>query len=201
MIIAALMNAGLLAVLFLVALTTQEETPVFKEPVVTQTESVKQEHKELFTPSQEKTLDLSHLQLPTPEPVVQTSKSPLPLEPQRTPLQKREERKVLVKKGDSLEKIARAHEVSMDDLIQLNQLSGSFLRVGQELKLPKQKMKRQAPQKETVSSEEFYTVKVGDNPWTIAMKHHIKVEELLRLNQLNEQKAKRLKPGDRLRVR
>jgi len=48
---------------------------------------------------------------------------------------------------------------------------------------------------------DYYTVKVGDNPWTIAMKHHMKVEELLRINSLNEEKARKLKPGDRLRIR
>ncbi|MCC6128147.1 MAG: LysM peptidoglycan-binding domain-containing protein [Chlamydiae bacterium] len=47
----------------------------------------------------------------------------------------------------------------------------------------------------------YYTVKVGDNPWTIAMKHNMKVEELLRLNGLNEEKARKLKPGDRLRTK
>ncbi|HSX13751.1 MAG TPA: LysM domain-containing protein [Chlamydiales bacterium] len=48
---------------------------------------------------------------------------------------------------------------------------------------------------------EYYIVKVGDNPWGIAMKHHMKLEELLKLNQLNEEKARKLKPGDRLRTR
>jgi len=33
------------------------------------------------------------------------------------------------------------------------------------------------------------------------MKHHMKVEELLRLNHFNKEKAKRLKPGDKLRIR
>jgi LysM repeat protein len=48
---------------------------------------------------------------------------------------------------------------------------------------------------------EYYTVKVGDNPWTIAKKHNLKVEELLKLNGLNEQRARKLKPGERLRVK
>ncbi|HEY4254932.1 MAG TPA: LysM domain-containing protein, partial [Chlamydiales bacterium] len=48
---------------------------------------------------------------------------------------------------------------------------------------------------------DYYIVKVGDNPWTIAMKHHLKVEELLKLNGLNEQRARKLKPGDRLRIK
>jgi LysM repeat protein len=48
---------------------------------------------------------------------------------------------------------------------------------------------------------EYYTMKVGDNPWSIAMKHHIKVDELLKMNGLNEKTARKLKPGDRLKIR
>jgi LysM repeat protein len=44
-------------------------------------------------------------------------------------------------------------------------------------------------------------MKVGENPWAIAIRHHMKLDELLRLNGLNEEKARKLKPGDRLRIR
>ena len=40
-----------------------------------------------------------------------------------------------------------------------------------------------------------YTVQQGDNPWTIAKKCKISVETLLRLNHLDEVKAKNLKIG------
>ena len=113
---------------------------------------------------------------------------------------------VIVKKGDSLDKIAKEYSTSVDEIIKINHLPSSFLRIGQSLKVPPQKQgassqkARTAAVKET-DSIEYYTVKVGDNPWTIAMKHQIKVEELLRLNGLNEEKARKLKPGDRLRTR
>ncbi len=58
-----------------------------------------------------------------------------------------------------------------------------------------------AEKKAFEGESEYYTMKVGDNPWVIAMKHHMKVEELLRLNGLNEEKARKLKPGDRLRIK
>jgi LysM repeat protein len=115
---------------------------------------------------------------------------------------------VTVKKGDSLDKIARAHGTTVDEIIKTNRLPSSFLREGQVLKLPAQKIaaapkpKPAAVEKPLSSSgPEYYTVKVGDNPWTIAMKHHMKVEELLKLNNLNEERARKLKPGDRLRIR
>lgn len=65
---------------------------------------------------------------------------------------------------------------------------------------PKEK-KVEAPQKSSEADERYYTVKNGDNPWTIATKNHIKVEELLRLNGLDDAKAKKIKPGDRLRIK
>lgn len=112
---------------------------------------------------------------------------------------------VVVKKGDSLDKIAKAHHTSVDEIIKLNQLPGSFLKAGQVLKIPGKKegavVARPVQEKASGSNVEYYTVKVGDNPWSIAMKHHMKVEELLKLNGLNEENARKLKPGNRLRIR
>jgi LysM repeat protein len=114
---------------------------------------------------------------------------------------------VVVKKGDTLEKIAKAHNTTVDEIIKLNHLPSSFLRVGQTLKLSSQKAAAKLapiavqPAQGQQEGPDYYTVKVGDNPWTIAMKHHLKVDELLRLNGLNEEKARKLKPGDRLRIR
>lgn len=123
-----------------------------------------------------------------------------------------------VKSGDTLEKIARAHHTTVDEIITLNHLPSSFLRVGQVLKLPAEKTSVAKAQKnmtpdltpnltsnltsnKSVAGPDYYTVKVGDNPWMIAVKHHLKVEELLKLNGLNEEKARKLKPGDRLRIK
>jgi len=114
---------------------------------------------------------------------------------------------VTVKKGDNMEKIAKNHHTTVDEILKLNQLPSTFLKVGQVLKIPSDravasvKAKPAAVESKPAASSEYYTVKVGDNPWTIAMKHHMKIEELLRLNGLNEEKARKLKPGDRLRTR
>lgn len=56
-----------------------------------------------------------------------------------------------------------------------------------------------APQ--SVPKEQFYTVRSGDNPWTIARKFHISFEKLLELNNLNESKARNLKIGQKLKIR
>lgn len=49
--------------------------------------------------------------------------------------------------------------------------------------------------------QQYYIVKIGDNPWTIALKHHIKLKNLLELNGLDQNSARKIKPGDKLRVR
>lgn len=108
---------------------------------------------------------------------------------------------VVVKKGDVLEKIARAHQTSVKEIMDLNKLPSTMLRIGQVLKIPSKKGAKSQPVAAVSSKAEYYTVKTGDSPWSIAVKHQLKVDELLRLNNLNEEKARQLKPGDQLRIR
>jgi peptidoglycan endopeptidase LytF len=109
-------------------------------------------------------------------------------------------REVKVKKGDVLEKIARQNHVSVNDIMKANKLSSTRLKIGQTLKIPG-KGSKQSSVASSNESAQYYTIKNGDNPWTIAVKHHMKVDELLKLNSMNEDKARRLKPGDRIRIK
>ena len=71
------------------------------------------------------------------------------------------------------------------------------------MKIPVKK-KSEVSQTETRSiddDDEYYVVRSGDNPWLIAMRNRIDLQDLLRLNDLDEESARRLKPGDKLRVR
>lgn len=107
---------------------------------------------------------------------------------------------VVVKKGDMLEKIARQYHTTVSEIMQQNQLNTSNLRIGQSLKVSSKNMSLHA--NSVLDTEgQYYIVKKGDNPWTIAIKNHIKVEELLKLNEMSEEKARKLKPGDKLRIR
>ncbi|NGX56312.1 MAG: N-acetylmuramoyl-L-alanine amidase sle1 [Candidatus Anoxychlamydiales bacterium] len=115
---------------------------------------------------------------------------------------------VTVQKGDSLDRIARKHKVKISEIIKLNNLSSSFLKVGQKLSVPVNENKKEIvlanpikEMKKELMDPEYYIVKTGDNPYTIAMKHNIKLSTLLRLNELNEKRARKLKPGDKLRIR
>lgn len=109
--------------------------------------------------------------------------------------------KVVVKKGDVLEKIAKIYGTTVGALMQENQLTDSRLQIGQVLVVPKDKEHHAPVALPVVALEEkFYIVKNGDNLWKIAIENHMKVEELLQLNQLTEKQAKALRPGDRLRI-
>ncbi|HSW86024.1 MAG TPA: LysM peptidoglycan-binding domain-containing protein [Rhabdochlamydiaceae bacterium] len=118
---------------------------------------------------------------------------------------------VTVKKGDVLEKIARVNATTVEEIMRINQLSSTKLKIGQVLRIPPKTGKKAqqqsintaktAPTSAKSSTPKFYVVKNGDNPWTIAVKNHMKVDELLKLNNLDEEKARRLKPGDQLRIK
>jgi len=207
-IVAVLINACLLTLLFVSAVTHKEPEIVQQEPIEPRQIMSQQvdeppvlvESRKPSLPKEETKEEIVH-KLPSMETDA-TAVLPPPVKNE----EKKKDKEVVIKKGDSLEKIAKRHNCSVKEIVSLNQLNSSFLRIGQVLKIPEGKItntnspRKQEEQKQIVTSE-YYTVKSGDNPWTIAMKHHMKVEELLKLNHLNEQKAKKLKPGDKLRIR
>ncbi|MDR3623713.1 MAG: LysM peptidoglycan-binding domain-containing protein [Chlamydiales bacterium] len=125
---------------------------------------------------------------------------------------------VTVKKGDSLDRIAKANNSTVQEIMTANQLASISLKIGQVLKVPvKEATKTSAKQtnattngpnqkkasastQKSQATPKYYTVKSGDNPWLIANKNNVKLEDLLRLNNLNEDKARKLKPGDKIRI-
>ena len=85
--------------------------------------------------------------------------------------------------------------------MQLNDLSSTQLQIGQVLRVPKTQKPEKDLQVKTPNPEDFYIVKEGDSPWAIALSNGIRLDELLKLNGLDEQKARKIRPGDRLRIR
>ncbi len=231
-LIAVMVNTGLLVILFITALSTPEEIFLPSSPQMVEVPPLPaklpepETLKPLFTEALDQTLRLPIQPEIKPEIKPEVKPAPAPEVPVLHPLPARAPEsipapiaeaprpaalpsdyiEITVKKGDSLDKLAKEHHTSVSELIKINRLPSSFLRVGQLLKVPTLKQASSAPKTPApvVKNEEaleYYTVKVGDNPWTIAMKHNMKVEELLRLNGLNEEKARKLKPGDRLRTK
>lgn len=81
-----------------------------------------------------------------------------------------------VKPGDTLESIARMTGTTVDELRKINGFSMNNVSVGQRIIVP--------DQSEQVF--EVYVVKPGDTMYAIAKKYHANVEDLLKLNGLNE---------------
>ena len=78
----------------------------------------------------------------------------------------------IVKKGDSLWAIAKNNNITVDELIKLNNLSSINLQIGDQLLIPSK------------NSNKLYTVQKGDTLWSIAKKNNITVDELKTLNNL-----------------
>ncbi len=220
-IVAVLVNAALLMVLFATAIRSdpkpekREErrefvkAPALEEPTL-QTDLLNQYlaqssplsqstetlHEELLTEE----IPLPPLALLPAQPIPSPVKSlPLP-QAEKEPQSPAQLATIVVKKGDFLEKIAKANQTSVSAIMKANHLSSTQLKIGQVLKVPVGKSSsREIP---SVREEEsYYIVKEGDSPWMIASRNQLKLDDLLRLNDLDEQKARHLRPGDRLKIR
>ncbi len=77
----------------------------------------------------------------------------------------------IVKKGDSLYKIANTYNTTVSELIKLNNLSNTNLSIGQVIKLP-------------TKNFNTYVVKKGDSLYKIASAYNTTVDDLKQLNNL-----------------
>ncbi len=214
-IIAVLINIGLLFILFSTAIGEKDDP---KSDHIAS--SAQMEHSpldaelsmpEIETDEMEEVLDKFSQQLAVSS---KREETPIPL------LNEKEEMstQVVVKEGDYLERIAQDNGISTSTLMSYNNLKSTRLSLGQVLKIPvastlKTKSSAQviastsrakpekisAVQKE--STAEYYVIQRGDNPWLISLKYHIDLKKLLKINELDEKSARRLKPGDRIRIR
>lgn len=236
-IISVLVNAALLAVLFITAVTSKNK--VQEEPKVatsTLLEETTIDAKELFSSNVENK-EVVPLKDAVPSEVqkeflalVESEKSAKPDEDKvvyklpevavnieeknqevlLTSVVEKPQPKnitVTVKKGDTLGKIAKNNKVRVSDLMKANNLTSSSLKIGQQLVIPKkQKVEKAvvtAQKTDTIVKDqpEYYTLKVGDNPYTVAIKHNLKLTDILKINGLDEKRARKLKPGDKIRIR
>ena len=79
----------------------------------------------------------------------------------------------IVKKGDSLYKIAQNYNTTISQIMDLNNLTNTSLSIGQSLKIP------------STSSEVTYVVKKGDSLYKIAQNYNTTVSKLKELNNLS----------------
>lgn len=210
-IISVLVNAGLLAVLFVTAIKSDSE----QFPAESRLENLALAEESMEDCIKDEVIAESPLRIPLdevdgilqdylpeiakPMPVANEKDFEIAMElnpPKEGYLE------VTVKRGDALEKIARAHKASIEEIKKINRMSSDKLKIGQVLRIPQKSEKAVQKQAEPIKvSEEYYIVKSGDNPWKIAKQHSVNFDDLLRLNNLNEEKARNLKAGDKIRVK
>lgn len=87
-----------------------------------------------------------------------------------------EENTYVVRKGDTLYSIARIYNISVDELKNINNLTSDTLSIGQVLKLNNDN--------NTDNNYIEYTVKKGDNLYSIAKRYGITQKELMNINNL-----------------
>ena len=84
----------------------------------------------------------------------------------------------IVKKNDNLYDIAKEYNTTVGILKALNNLSSNILQVGQILKLPSSLVEETLP-----GDYLIYTIKKGDNLYSIAKNYNITLDELINFNQ------------------
>jgi peptidoglycan endopeptidase LytF len=228
-LIAVVINAGLLAILFATAIIY--DTEKLDEPQVEATIVVAQESYPDVSIIASNSVDgdevdnvLKYYSQPSNQPLaiepqMEAYSAPEPdvtshhtfekeSMPANSTLSKDEFVEVTVKKGDSLDKIARANGTTVNAIKKASQLENEKLSIGQVLKVPVKKEKPAKPAVKPVATPEvaaadavYYTLKSGDNPWKIAKQFNVSAEDIVRLNSLDEAKARNLKAGDRIRVK
>ena len=87
-----------------------------------------------------------------------------------------------VKKGDSLYSIAQRYNTTVQQIMDLNNLKNSNLSIGQILRIPE----TYTPETDIVLPEfKNYTVKRGDNLYSIARNNNISVDTIIKDNNLS----------------
>lgn len=227
-IIAVLLNAGVLAILFMLAVNEREDDKVFAPPPpLARQEQPKQETQPIAMakPSQEEFSDFNlddttntsdeESSLPLEQyvftndiPIPEPTKPFQPPKPTTPPIPSEPTVEIIVKRGDSLDKLARNNGTTIEAIKKANNLKSDMLNVGQSLRIPtggKAVTAHKVPEQKKVVADAsgaiYYTIKSGDSPWKIAKQNDMNLDELLKLNNLNEEKARNLKIGDKIRIR
>ena len=114
----------------------------------------------------------------------------------------------VVARGESLGAIAAKYNLSVNEIMSLNNLSNNTIQPGQKLIVKKSGKTAEAKPNSGTNLDEkaaanskvvYYTVQSGDTLWSIAQKHEgTTVEEIKKLNNLST--ANSLQPGQTLKI-
>lgn len=102
-----------------------------------------------------------------------------------------------IRRGETLIKIARQYNVTVNSIRQANKISGSRIRINQNLLIPLSQTTALAQiQRKIPKPKVRYRVRKGDSLYAIARKFQVKIADLKRWNKVN----KYLRPGQQLTV-
>ncbi|WP_408956251.1 LysM peptidoglycan-binding domain-containing protein [Natroniella sp. ANB-PHB2] len=88
-----------------------------------------------------------------------------------------------IKTGEGLWSIAQQYDVTVEELIELNEIENpSDLHVGEEILIPVNDNTEN--EEEEVEEDNYYVVQSGDILWNIAQEYNTTVEELVELNDI-----------------
>lgn len=93
----------------------------------------------------------------------------------------------IVQSGDNLSSISRKHNISVNELKELNNLESNNLILGSKLIVSKPENQEIAENQEQKQTE--YTVVKGDNVWTICKKFNLTLAQLKEMNNLEGDKV------------
>lgn len=190
-IISVLINAGLLSILFATAWTNDTEDYAVKKEVLSESAELKKDLVEAVVPK---------------EVVVQAPPLPDPEEINTVSIPEKDFVEITVKRGDYLGKIAAANGTSVEEIVRANALLSTQLKIGQKLRVPVgeitvKKEGKSGSQAVAIEEEKYHIVERGDSPWSIANRYKVELADLLRLNDLNEDSARNLRKGQKIRIR
>lgn len=112
-----------------------------------------------------------------------------------------------VAKGDTLGRIASAHNTSVAAIQRINKIKGNTIRLGEHLLIPmasgddtsyelSSANRIASAQQKAVGNKLTYTVQQGDTLWDISREHKVSVEQLAKWNGIAQRSA--LRPGQKL---
>jgi len=91
----------------------------------------------------------------------------------------------VVDNGDTLSGIAGSRDVTVEEIMEFNNMSSSKIKPGQDLKIPRDKILTAETKTEAKKTQIYYTVRRGDTLSTISARRNLPVEEIMDANNLN----------------
>ena len=87
-----------------------------------------------------------------------------------------------VKAGESVWSVANKHHITMDQLIEWNNIKNNFIYPGQQVIV--KKGSSQTTNQQSVTGSKTYTVKSGESVWSVADSHGITMAQLIEWNNI-----------------